>query len=140
MMNPTVTMESSMQIGTLAKSVGCHVETIRYYEKEGLIPPAKRAANGYGIYSENHLKLLRLIRHAKNLGFSQDQIRELSHLASLENNACDEVYQLTKIQLEIIDEKLINLKLMKKNLKNLSKACEENINENCPALERLATQ
>jgi DNA-binding transcriptional MerR regulator len=129
-----------MQIGTLAKSVGCHVETIRYYEKEGLIPPAKRAANGYGIYSGNHLKPLRLIRHAKNLGFSQNQIRELSHLASLENNACDEVYQLTKIQLKIIDEKLTDLKSMKKNLKNLLNSCEGNTNENCPALERLASQ
>jgi DNA-binding transcriptional MerR regulator len=113
-MNPTAPMGSSMRIGTLAKSVDCHVETVRYYEKEGLIPPAKKAPNGYGMYCDSHLKVLRLIRNAKNLGFSQVQIRELSQLALLQNRACNEVYQLTKIQLITIDQKLKDLKMMKK--------------------------
>jgi DNA-binding transcriptional MerR regulator len=140
MMNPTATMGSSMRIGTLAKSVGCHVETVRYYEKEGLIPPAKKAANGYGMYSESHLKVLRLIRNAKDLGFSQIQIRELSHLALLQNRACNEVYQLTKTQLVTIDQKLEDLKVMRKTLKSLSVTCEQNSNDNCPVLERLASK
>ena len=140
MMNPTATMRSSMRIGTLAKSVGCHVETVRYYEKEGLIPPAKKAANGYGMYSDSHLKVLRLIRNAKNLGFSQIQIRELSQLALLQDRACNEVYQLTKTQLITIDQKLKDLKMMRKILKSLSVTCEQNSNGNCPALERLASK
>lgn len=129
-----------MQIGTLAKSVDCHVETVRYYEKEGLIPPAVKTANGYGIYSEIHLKVLRLVRNAKNLGFSQTQVRELSHLALIQNHSCNEVYQLTKLQLVTIDQKLKDLKLMRKTLKSLSITCEQNSNDDCPMLERLASK
>jgi DNA-binding transcriptional MerR regulator len=139
-MNPTATMGSSMRIGTLAKSVNCHVETVRYYEKEGLIPPAKRAPNGYGMYSDSHLKVLRLIRNAKNLGFSQIQIRELSQLTLLQNPACNEVYQLTKNQLVTIDQKLKDLNVMRKVLKSLSVTCEQNSNANCPVLEQLASK
>jgi DNA-binding transcriptional MerR regulator len=111
-MNPTATMGSNMRIGLLAKSANCHVETVRYYEKEGLIPPANKAPNGYGMYSDSHLKVLRLIRNAKILGYSQIQIRELSQLALLQNRVCNEVYQLTKSQLITIDQKLKDLKMM----------------------------
>jgi DNA-binding transcriptional MerR regulator len=128
-----------MRIGTLAKAVGCHVETVRYYEKEGLIPPAKKAINGYGIYSDNHLKVLRLIRNAKTLGFSQIQIRELGQLALLQDRACNEVYQLTKNQLVTIDQKLKDLKMMRKTLKSLSVTCKQNSYESCPVLEQLAS-
>jgi DNA-binding transcriptional MerR regulator len=128
-----------MRIGTLAKAVGCHVETVRYYEKEGLIPPAKKATNGYGIYSDNHLKVLRLIRNAKTLGFSQIQIRELGQLALLQDRACNEVYQLTKNQLVTIDQKLKDLKMMRKTLKSLSVTCKQNSYKSCPVLEQLAS-
>jgi DNA-binding transcriptional MerR regulator len=128
-----------MRIGILASSANCHVETVRYYEKEGLIPPANKAPNGYGMYSDSHLKVLRLIRNAKNLGFSQIQIRELSQLALLQNRGCNEVYQLAKKQLIAIDQKSDNLKMMRKTLKSLSDSCEGNANENCPALEQLAS-
>jgi DNA-binding transcriptional MerR regulator len=129
-----------MRIGILAKSANCHVETVRYYEKEGLIPPAKKMSNGYGLYSDSHLKVLRLIRNAKSLGFSQVQIRELSQLALLQDHACNEVYQLTKNQLITIDQKLKDLKVIRKSLNSLAVTCEKNSNENCPALERLASK
>ena len=132
-------MGSTMKIGALAKSVDCHVETVRYYEKIGLIPPSIKASNGYGSYSENHLKILRLIRHAKSLGFSQQQIRELSQLATRQDNKCDDVYQMTITQLNFVDEKLKGLRRMRKALKNLSASCEQNLHESCPVLEQLAS-
>ena len=95
-----------MKIGTLAKLVDCHVETVRYYEKEKLLPPANKLANGYGEYSDIHLKSLLLTRHAKQLGFSQKQVRELVRLTAGQNNPCDEVHRLTLTQLEVIKEKL----------------------------------
>ena len=140
MMHPTVTMGSSMRIGVIARSVGCHVETVRYYEKVGLIPPALRQSNGYGIYSQQHLELLRLIRHAKDLGFSQQQIRNLSQLATQPGNACQEVHRLTKNQLAIIEEKMAKLRKMKRDLRALSRGCETNGLEGCPALERLIVE
>jgi len=126
-----------MKIGALSKAVGCHVETVRYYEKEGLLPPATRAANGYGEYSDTHLKLLRLIRHAKGLGFSQTQMRELVRLTRKQDSACDEVHQLTLAQLSVIAEKLRALRKMQKALKELSSACERNQHVDCPVLEHL---
>lgn len=140
MINPTVAMGSSVKIGAIAKSVGCHVETVRYYEKVGLIPPVMRQANGYGSYSKQHLDLLRLIRHAKGLGFSQNQIRNLSQLAMQQDNACQDVHRLTKQQLAAIDEKMSQLREMKKDLQALSRSCEKNRNENCPALRRLIVE
>lgn len=126
-----------MKIGYLAKAIGCHVETVRYYEKEGLIPPAIKMANGYGDYSETHLKLLRLIRHAKSLGFSQQSVRELVELATNEGGACAEVHQLTNKQLDVVRHRLAGLRKMQKNLERLSTACEQNEQENCPVLEQL---
>lgn len=128
-----------MRIGVLAKSVGCHVETVRYYEKEGLLPPALKAPNGYGLYSEIHLKVLRLIRHAKGLGFSQPQIRELVRLATNKDNPCDNVYRLTEAQLTIIDAKLRELQHMRNALKRLSAACRKNEDGDCPVLEYLVS-
>ena len=129
-----------MRIGAIAKSVGCHVETVRYYEKVGLLPPTKKSPNGYGMYSEQHLKLLRLIRHARDLGFTQNQIRNLSQLTSHRDNACNEVHRLTKDQLTIIDDKMEHLRRMRKDLKALSLSCEKNENDDCPALACLVAE
>jgi len=137
---PTVTVWSTMKIGKLAKSVDCHVETVRYYEKLGLLPPAKKSANGYGEYSGNHLQLLRLIRHARGLGFSQPQVRQLVQLATNGENACDDVLSLTREQLGVVDRKLKELSRMKKALIRLSRTCEENRDNDCPVLGELVIE
>jgi len=131
-------MWSNMKIGTLAKAVGCHVETVRYYEKEGLLPPARRFANGYGEFTDTHLQLLRLIRHAKGLGFSQPQIRELVRLTIAKDNACEEVHRITLAQLDVVGEKLRSLRKIQNVLRKLSVACEQNEHADCPVLEQLA--
>lgn len=130
-------MWSSMKIGALAKAVGCHVETVRYYEKAGLLPPVPRAANGYSEFSDVHLQLLRLIRHAKELGFSRPQVRELVQLARTEGSACDDVHQITLAQLDVVAEKLRGLRRLQSALKKLSIACEKNMLADCPVLEQL---
>ena len=127
-----------MKIGTIAKAVGCHVETVRYYEKEGLLPAATRAANGYSDFSEIHLQLLKLIRHSKDLGFSQHQIRELVRLARSQDNTCEDVHQITLTQLDVVVEKLRGLRKIQNVLKKLSLACEQNKHADCPVLEQLS--
>ncbi len=126
-----------MKIGRLAKAVNCHVETVRYYEKEGQLPSSEKSANGYGEYSDVHLNLLRLIRHSKDLGFPQKQVRELVRLAISHDASCNEVHQLTLTQLEFIKEKLKGLRKMQKDLSLLSKACEQNKHQDCPVLNLL---
>ena len=128
-----------MKIGTLAKAVECHVETVRYYEKEGLLPPAKRGANGYSEFSDIHLQLLRLIRRAKSLGFTQSQIRELIRLARSQDNACEDVHQITLAQLDVVAEKLHDLRKIQNALKKLSAACEQNKHADCLVLEQLVS-
>ena len=131
-------MWSTMKIGQLAKAVQCHVETVRYYEKQGLLPPAKKLSNGYGEYSNDHLQVLRLIRHAKSLGFSQSQIRQLVQLASERTEVCRDVYQVTQEQLKVVDDKLSELSKIKESLVRLSEACKNNRDNSCPILKELA--
>lgn len=126
-----------MKIGILAKAVNCHVETVRYYEKEGILPSASRTTSGHGEYSDIHFKLLCLIRHAKEFGFSQTQTRELVQLTMSQDRACDEVYQITLAQLDVVAEKLRGLRKIQRVLKNLSTACEQSNHEECPVLEHL---
>jgi len=125
-----------MKIGALAKAVGCHVETVRYYEQKGLLPPAKHLANGYREFSDVHLQLLRLIRHAKGLGFSQPQIRELVRLSRSQVNACEEVHEITLAQLDVVAEKLRSLRKIQNTLRTLATACEQNKHADCPVLEQ----
>ena len=128
-----------MKIGTLAKTVGCHVETVRYYERVGLIPKARRMSNGYGDYSAEHLRCLTLVRQAKNLGFSQCQIRELVKLSTISNDQCSEVHRMTLEQINTIEEKLRTLQKIRHSLSELAETCEANPHNECPALGRLTT-
>ena len=126
-----------MRIGELGRAVNCSVETIRYYEKAGLLPPSDRADNGYRTYNEMHLKLLRLIRRTRALGFSQAQVREFVALATSQESPCNEVWDLTKSQLNIINEKQKELRRVSRALKKLGNACEQNNHASCPVLDEL---
>ncbi|NND00252.1 MAG: helix-turn-helix domain-containing protein, partial [Gammaproteobacteria bacterium] len=135
MINPIVNMGSSVKIGELAKSVGCHVETVRYYEKEGMLPEPPRSESGYRIYTPQHLRQLRLIRRAKELGFSQDQIKSLIRLSYDVDDPCDDVYELTVAQVANVDNKIKELKRLKSALISMKKACEAGNHKSCPSLD-----
>ncbi len=130
-------MGSSMNIGKLAKAVECHVETVRYYEKEGMLSVPPRSKNGYRIYTPQHLRQLRLIRRARNLGFPQEQVKNLIRLAYDVDNPCDDVYELTKSQVTNVDYKIRELKLLKSALVSMKKACEAGNHKSCPSLDIL---
>ncbi len=72
---------NTMAIGVLSERTGCKVETIRFYEREGLLPAPVRSSGGYRLYSQDHLKRLTFIRRARVLGFSIDEVRKLLTLA-----------------------------------------------------------
>ena len=129
-----------MQIGQLAKTVNCHIETIRYYEKIGLLLPAERQANGYRIYTQTHLSHLRLIRRARSLGFTQDEVRDLVELTKLNENPCDQVHQMALHQLTVMQKKLKEIQGMKKALRKLANACETGEHESCPVLNELTAE
>src|SRR5688500_2420899 len=93
-------------IGALATETGVHLETIRYYERTGLIPRPLRTPSGHRAFDDRAVERLRLIRCARELGFSTDVIKELVLLAEERPEACEEANAFAKAQIERIAEKI----------------------------------
>lgn len=132
---------SIYSIGQVAKQSGISVETIRYYEKEGLLKEPERKESGYRQYKQEAIARLSFIRQAKELGFSLKEIGELLSIRSDENNLCNEVKQLAQEKLDDIESKLKLLQRMRKSLKKLVADCpgQAPLNE-CPILDALEKQ
>src|SRR5439155_6621209 len=98
-----------LAIGVLSKRTRCKVETIRYYEKAGLLPVPSRSPGGYRLYSHAHLKRLSFIRRARALGFSIDEVRKLLKLADERPRPCAEVRGVAAAHLEDVQAKIADL-------------------------------
>lgn len=128
----------NMTIGQLAEVIGLNTQTIRYYERIGLINKPYVNESGYRIYSEKAVGILRFIKHAKNIGFSLKQISELFSLSDNKNNTCLNVKKLAEEKVHEIDRKIDSLNLMRKELLSLILLCEEKTdNQECPILDIL---
>ena len=128
----------NMTIGQLAKAVDLNTQTIRYYERIGLINKPDTSESGYRVYPEKAVGILRFIKHAKDIGFSLKQISELFSLDNNKYNTCSNVKKLAKEKVYEIDKKINSLNLMRKELVSLISLCEEkNNNPGCPILDIL---
>lgn len=123
--------------GQLAKSTGVKGETIRYYEKCGLLDAPARSAGGHRIYSEDHAQRLKFIRRCRELGFAISEINGLLSLASADEKRCEKVQQATAAHLTDVHDKIKDLKKMERTLKDLIKQCESNATPSCPIIEAL---
>ncbi|MEM7564948.1 MAG: helix-turn-helix domain-containing protein [Pseudomonadota bacterium] len=126
--------------GKLANQTGCNAETIRYYEKTGLIPQPERSASGYRSYSAEHVRLLHFIQRAKTLGFSTEQIRSLIELnLAGEEHTRAEVKSLTQDHIDGISQKISDLKKIRKRLQQISAYCDGSSAsaKGCPILSTL---
>jgi MerR family mercuric resistance operon transcriptional regulator len=101
---------TGFSIGELSKQSDVHIETIRYYEKIGVMPAPCRSAGGYRIYGADHLKRLSFVRRSRQLGFSLDEIRGLLRLVDGHAYTCAEVQTLTLNHLAEIRRKISDLK------------------------------
>ena len=127
--------------GKLAKKVGCNSETIRYYENVGMLLQPDRAENGYRIYSDIHLKQLRFIQRAKELGFNNESVKSLLRVTKdLPNYTRAEVKGLTQGHIDEIESKIKDLSLLRKTLKDLSAHCDGAFEsaEDCPIIKSLS--
>ena len=125
----------TMTIGTLAKQTAVGIETIRYYERRGLIEPVDRRESGYRIYDKNSAKKLLFIKNAQQLGFTLEEIGELLKLKVGSNGRCGTVKKKAEIKIGEIDEKIAVLKSMKKALTKLVSHCHEELpTDDCPIL------
>lgn len=111
-------------IGKLARQSGVGVETVRFYERRGLIKRPSAAA-GFRKYSEEDARRIRFIKRAQGLGFTLKEIKSFFELNSNPRATCSDVRIHAEAKLEEIEEKIRNLKKMKRSLKNLSEACGE---------------
>ena len=129
-----------MRIGQLADKSGSSVQTIRYYEKEGLMPAISRTEGNFRVYDSNALQQLLFIRQCRQLGISIEEIRKLAELKVSPGTCCDEVYRLVDDHIQTSSESIRDLKQLKKELGALRETCSTGRSvENCGILKSLST-
>jgi len=128
-----------LTIGRLAEAAGAHLETVRYYERIGLMPRPNRTAGGHRSYTEEHVRRLRFIRRARDLGFTLDDIRALLELAEPGRTSCGEVQKIAAVHLQSVRAKLADLARMERLLASTVAQCDGGSSLRCPVLEFLDT-
>ncbi len=126
-----------MKIGDLAKATATKVETVRFYEKAGLLPPPARTDANYRSYGHEHLQRLSFIRRARDLGFSLDAVRELLALADDRDKSCGAVDAIASGHLAEIERKIADLAAMREELTRVIGSCRHNTVADCKIIETL---
>lgn len=128
-------------IGALSQHCGCNIETIRYYERIGLIPRAERRGR-YRIYSDTDVERLRFIKRARGLGFAIEEIRALLELSESDSadrkKSCLNARQIASTNLTAVRSRLYDLRRMEAALSEAIQACDLDAFEGCPILSALA--
>lgn len=125
-----------MQIGGLSQATGVHIETIRYYEKAGLMPPPPRSEGGRRQYDDDYVARLASIKRCRELGFTLDEVRTLLGLAH-GDYTCGEVRDITVKHQQEIKTKILDLRRLEKTLGNLAENCEGGDATECPVIDAL---
>lgn len=123
----------------LARRTGCNLETIRYYEKIGMMPEPPRTATGYRVYDEVHVSRLQFILRGRELGFSIEELRGLLSLVDRGIHTCAEVKAITQQHLADVRAKIADLKRIEKVLAGTAAQCSGEDVPECPVLEALAS-
>lgn len=131
-------MAGSYSIGALASATDTKVETIRYYERIGLLPEPARTSGNYRAYTPGHLDRLSFIRRARALGFTLDQVRALLDLSDRKDNDCCAVDTLARDHLTDIDRKIADLKSLRRELNSLLAQCQQGTIADCRIIGALS--
>ena len=127
-----------MKIGHLARQAGVNIQTVRYYERIGILRPPLRRESGYRDYDEDSLHKLRFIRRAQELGFTLDEIKDLLSLRTSSSRSREKARSKAKEKVADIRNKIADLKNLEANLKKLIHDCENGaVSGPCPILERM---
>ncbi len=133
-------MQDHLTIGKIARGAGTGVETIRFYERQGLIAKPGRTSSGYRLYPPDAMRRLRFIRHAKELGFSLGEIKELLSLRVTPGKSCADVKSRAARKTAEIDHRMASLIRIRRALLELSAACSgKGAVSACPILDALET-
>ncbi len=129
-----------MRIGELAKATGTSVETIRYYEREGILPAADRTDSNYRDYTAEHLATLGFIRRSRALGFGMAQVRRLLTLADNAEDSCEDVDLLVQDQMDEVDRKIADLIELRSELQGMLGTCARERIGDCRIISALKPQ
>lgn len=130
--------DDRLTIGQLASGTNTKVETIRYYERIGLLPAPRRTAGNYRSYRGEHLNRLSFIRRARYLGFSLSQIRGLLSLADQRDRPCSSVDAIAREHLAEVDRKVADLTALRRELDSIISQCGHGTIAECRIIEALS--
>ncbi|MGQ0555559.1 MAG: MerR family transcriptional regulator [Nitrospiraceae bacterium] len=129
-----------MLIGAFSVRTGCHIETIRYYERIKLLPKPPRTEGGHRFYDREHIKRLVFIRRSRELGFSLDEVRTLLRLVDGKRYTCQEIKTITENHLDEVRKKISDLRRLQKTLGEISSRCTRRKVPDCPIIDALFPQ
>lgn len=123
--------------GELAVRTGCNIETIRYYEKAGLLPPPPRTQGGYRLYDHELLKRLSFVRRSRDLGFTIEEVRDLLRMADGNAYTCAQVQAMALDHVKEIRRKVADLRRIEKALATMAAQCNSGDVPECPVIDVL---
>lgn len=127
-----------MKIGELAKKAGCQVETVRYYEREGLLPAPARSEGNYRLYGSEHLERLVFIRNCRTLDMTLDEVQRLLTLRDLPHESCAGINSLVDEHIEHVEARITSLMALRDQLTELRERCRGTREaEDCAILRQL---
>lgn len=122
-------------IGQLSRDVELSIDTLRYYEDLGLVEKPLRLPNGYRNYTQETKNRFLFIKWAKAVGFTLKEIKEMMNIKHASSDTCETIKNQATEKIEVIDKKILELKRLKKSLKEIVHTCEEVPGDECPILE-----
>jgi MerR family Zn(II)-responsive transcriptional regulator of zntA len=135
--------DRTLRIGELAARIGVQPETIRYYERRGLLSSPHRGSGGYRVYTPDHLERVEFIKACQTLGLTLEDIRKLMELKFGGSSPCQHVRDLLLEKIQQIGEQIERLESLRRDLRDSVSECERTLKqhsvavENCPVLKRL---
>lgn len=126
-----------LSIGALSQESGVTIETIRYYEKVGIMPEVARSGGGYRLYEPEHVKRLNFVRRGRELGFSLDALRGLLRLVDEHDYTCAEVHEIAAAHLAEIERKIADLKRLRRVMAGMVVQCARHRVPDCPVIDAL---
>ncbi|PZQ18150.1 MAG: MerR family transcriptional regulator [Ancylobacter novellus] len=133
-------MSDDLSIGELGRATDTKVETIRYYERIGLLAAPRRTSGNYRAYDADHLARLSFIRRSRDLGFSLDQVRTLLDLADQKDRPCDAVDEIARVHLAEVERKIADLAALRSELREMVRHCGHGTVRDCRIIEALSPQ
>jgi Cu(I)-responsive transcriptional regulator len=130
--------KKNLTIGQLARETGTKVETVRFYEKCGLLPAPARTEGNYRSYDRGHLNRLSFIRRARDLGFSLDQVRALLALSDDRSQPCAAIDAIAKEHRTEVERKIVDLQSLKAELDRMIDQCDCGVVADCRIIESLS--